>query len=124
MKALKLFPLLIFCMFFFSCKEEGDKESEVFRVEVLGKGMDCGNLFLIRFEEDDESRVTKYLEYTNAYYPVFYAVGLSDEFKEPGVFLNITVGRCSSNEFVACTALGPGYGLVCIKSAAIISTQQ
>ncbi len=110
--------ILSFLVISLSCKDDEENSTpEIFQVEVLGKGMDCGDLFLIRFEEDDRERVNKYLEYTNAYYPVFYAVGLPEELKQDGLSLEITIGECGTDDIPLCTAWGPGYGIVCIESA-------
>ena len=103
-----------------SCVEEA-YDDNIFMVEVLGVGMDCGDTWLIKFNEGDEREVNRYLENTNAYFPVFYADDLPEDKKETGLFLNITLGECSENDISACTAMGPGYAHVCIKSAETIS---
>lgn len=122
---MKNFLKILFVLFlvsFASCKDEVENAGdEKFQVEVLGKGMDCGDLFLIRFEENDEERLNNYLQPNNAFYPVFYALGLPDELKQEGLFLEITIGDCETDDIPACTALGPGYGLVCVETAFPVS---
>ena len=115
--------LLISALFLaFACKDEEENTGDkIFQVEVLGKGMDCGDLFLIRFEAGVEQNVYKYSEQTNAYYPVFYAVGLPEELKQEGLFLDITLRECGTDDIPMCTAWGPGYSIVCIESAEPVS---
>lgn len=112
--------LILFVFLIHAC-EKTEWEKEVFTVEVLGVGMDCGDTYLIQFREEDEQKINRYLENTNAYFPVFYAVNLPEEYKEKGLFLNITLGKCTADDVLACTTLGPGYSHVCISSAETIS---
>jgi hypothetical protein len=90
---------------------------------VIGKGMDCGDTFLVKFQEEDETRVNKYLEHSNAYFPVFYANNLPEEFKQEGWALKITLHKCQSEDFQACTAWGPGYGHICFESVEKINAE-
>lgn len=118
MKTLIRFFLFVALLSFNACTDENESaESDLFQVEVLGKGMDCGDLFLVRFETEKEADINKYLEETNAYFPVFYAVGLPEELKQEGLFLDIRLGECTVDDIPVCTHLGPGYGVVCIESA-------
>lgn len=118
MKRLLNILIAVLLFSFNACKKE-DKNTEVeyFQVEVLGQGLDCGELFLVRFEPGNEEDINRYLEQTNAYFPVFYAVGLPEEFKQDGLVLEITFRECSGDDIPGCTDWGPGYGIVCIESA-------
>ena len=115
--------LLILLLFIgLSCEKE-NPEKEYFVVEVIGKGMDCGDTFLVRFQEEDESRINKYLEQTNAFFPVFYVNNLPEEFKQEGWGLKVTLHKCQSAEFQACTTMGPGFGHICIESVDKINAE-
>jgi len=123
-----IFKIAVFTLtlFIFSCSDEQAEEQmyaspDSFQVEVVGKGLDCGDTFLIRFADKDENRVNAYLGRTNAYYPVFYAVGLPDEFKDEGLILNVSIRQCGTDDIPVCTAMGPGYAIVCIQSAESLS---
>jgi len=48
--------------------------------------------------------MNKYLEHSNAYFPVFYANNLPEELP-------------------SCTAWGPGYGHICIESVEKINAE-
>ena len=116
--------MLAFAVFACSDQHESDSlnaPSATFQVEVVGKGMDCGDIFLIRFSENDENRVNSYLADSNAYYPVFYAVDLPEEFKEQGLILNVTIKQCATGDIPLCSAMGPAYGIVCIETAESLS---
>lgn len=112
------FVIIVIC--YFGCEKNDEVEPEVFRVEVLGKGMDCGDLFLIKFDENDEERINKYLEHSNSFFPIFYASNLKAEHKEEGLFLDVTLGKCSADDIALCTAWGPGYSQVCVESSETI----
>ena len=115
-----LFMLLI--LFNFGCQKE-DVEPDVFQVEVLEKGLDCGDLFLIQFDEQDENRLKKYLKNTYSLFPVFYADNLIEEHKERELFLHVTLEKCNTENSYpfACTMLGPTYSHVCIKTSEPVS---
>jgi len=124
-----LFKYLLVLLFFISlaCKkndpEKDDSEKDYYFVEVIGRGMDCGDTFLVRFQEEDEARVNKYLEQSNAYFPVFYANNLPEEFKQEGWGLKVTLHKCNPGELPLCTAWGPGYGHICIESVEKINEE-
>jgi len=107
--------VILFCII--GCDKGDIEEPEVFQVEVLGKGMDCGDNFLIRFKEEDKARINRYLNHTSTYFPVFYAVNLKEEYKEAGLYLNVRIEKIADNEIPGCTAWGPGYGHVWIKES-------
>lgn len=116
------FKFLLILLFFTSLAcEKDDPEKDYFFVEVIGKGMDCGDTFLVKFQEEDEARVNKYLEQTNAYFPVFYANNLPEEFKQEGFSLKVTLKKCQELPF--CTTMGPGYGHICIESVEKINAE-
>ena len=111
--------LLFFFLCIFSCDKNEDEEN-IFFVEVLGKGMDCGDTFIVQFKEEDKSKVRKYHENTNSFYPVYYANNLIEDHKVAGLKLRITLEVCDAIEFPLCTAWGPGYGHVCIKTSELV----
>lgn len=112
--------LLVFIVGCFGCQKD-DEEVEIFQVEVIGKGFDCGDVFLIKFNEEDENKVRKYHENSNAFYPVFYAINLIEEHKEKELILNVTLEKCGAIDLPFCTTMGPGFGRVCIKTSETIS---
>ena len=112
--------LLVLIVGNFGCNKNNE-DDDVFLVEVIGKGMDCGSIFLIQFQEEDENRARKYHENTNAFYPVFYSNNLIEEHKVAGLILNISLETCDATDIPGCYAMGPGYAHVCIKSSETIS---
>jgi len=74
---LRYFGVILLPLFLLAnagCHDE-DLDNPFFRIEVIGKGYDCGDTYLVRFHEEDEERINKFLENSNAYFPVFYAIG-------------------------------------------------
>lgn len=115
--------LLVFIIGSFGCDKNDNEDDDVFLVEVIGEGMDCGSTFLIQFQEEDENKVRKYHENSNAFYPVFYANNLREEHKKTGLFLNIKLEnlRDRKSNLPFCTMMGPGYAHVYIKTSETIS---
>lgn len=120
-KSIFTFSIVLILVFGISGCKNDNLENEEFQVEVIGKGFDCVEIFLIKFLEEDEKRINKFLEHTNAYFPVFYANNLVEQHKEAGLILNVILDKCGVNDFRVCTAMGPGYSHVCIKLSETIS---
>ena len=73
--------LLVFIVANCGCNKNDD-DDDVFLIEIIGEG--CGDACPVKFEDDDENRVEKYLEHTNSFYSMFYANNLVEEHKEVG----------------------------------------
>ncbi|MGC9355574.1 MAG: hypothetical protein ACP5D9_17125, partial [Mariniphaga sp.] len=52
--------LLLLAAFYLAACEKDSGSEDFFLVEVVGKGTDCGETYLIKFQEEDEKRVNKY----------------------------------------------------------------
>jgi hypothetical protein len=112
--------LLLAVLYVTACEKDSGRE-DFFLVEVVEKGIDCGETYLIKFQEEDEKRVNKYLEHTNAYFPVFYADNLPEKFKVKGWILKVKLHKYQHGELPACSSMGPGLGHVFIESAETVS---
>jgi len=124
----KYFIYFISIVFLFSactlgCEKEGQEEDEIFHVEVLGEGPDCGSLYLVKFFDDEEKVVGVTLN-TNVFSPLYYAQNLKDEHKVSGLKLRITLGNQEKIESVACTSWGPAYDHIYIEDSEIESDQE
>ena len=77
--------------------------NEYFKVTVLGKGLDCGNAFVIRFDEEvaglPDSPVKNH----------YYADNLPEEHKIEGKNIEIRFRLPKEDEMYACTMMGPTY---------------
>lgn len=77
---------------------------------VLGKGLDCGNTYLIQFD-DDVSGLPQ-----NSWENTFYALNLPESYKDAGKRVFVEFREPHNNEWVACTTLGPGYPQVYVTN--------
>jgi len=93
-----------------SCEDE-DVEVSRFNVTVIGKGIDCGDLFLIEVNDNPEAlyRITG-----QEVWQTCYAYGLGEEYKVKGKKLLIELRAPRKRELFACTTLGPGYPWVTV----------
>lgn len=99
-----------------ACSEEENLYKDWFMAEVLGQGMDCGDTYLIRFRMEDQEEVMEILGLENpGFFPVYYAQNLPDEYKNQGLQVRINFRLPTSDEAMACTAMGPGYGHIWIE---------
>lgn len=90
------------------------KDNTVFRslnATVLQKGIDCGNQFLIKFDENPD-----FVE--NSLDNTFYEVNLPEEYKKENTRLKLEVREAISDDYpFPCTTLGIGYPFVYVISA-------
>jgi len=96
------------------CEKE-ELENEWFNAEVLGKGIDCGDTFLINFMEGDKEKIYQILKMEDAWFPTYYAWNLPNEFKVEGLQVRIKFKSPSDEDVPPCTCVGPGFGHIWIK---------
>ncbi|WP_158859465.1 hypothetical protein [Lunatibacter salilacus] len=93
-------------------RDEEPNNSGVFQVTVVGKGIDCGSLLVIDFEQDDQSGIdviTGTSEWLR-----FYAYNLDMKYNQPGKILKVTARKTKDEELSPCTHLGPTYPWITI----------
>jgi hypothetical protein len=83
----------------FSCSKNNDS----YNATVKGKGIDCGNSFLIVLEADAPDLPANNSGNT------FYEINLPEEFKIEGKKINIKFREPTNSEIIVCTTLGVGY---------------
>jgi len=83
------------------CKNE--IEDKWYNAIVIRKGMDCGNTFLIQFNED----VTGLPDNTSN--KTFYAINLPEEYKVSGKKIIVEFREPNTSEMIVCTTMGIGY---------------
>jgi len=91
-----------------------EKTPEYVNATVLGRGLDCGNIFLIQFDDD-----VKGLPFpVEAWKNMYYAINLPEEYKIEGARITVKISFISDTEDEAlfCTAMGPGYPAIYIVS--------
>ena len=109
----------IFVFIAFGCEKEETNLIE-FHVIVKGKGMDCGDLFVIEFSDhfDELYQVTG-----REGWQMCYAYGLEEKFKVQGKELLVKIRKPKKDELRFCTCMGPGYPWVTIVSAKEIANE-
>jgi hypothetical protein len=103
---LKIILLIMSIMFLFSCEKDiTPVQDDYFKVMVLGKGIDCGDVYLVEFVEELE----KVELITESHRTIYYGDDLPDEFKQDRIVLQIKFRQPTPEELYPCTTLGPGY---------------
>ncbi|PCI31561.1 MAG: hypothetical protein COB60_11275 [Flavobacteriaceae bacterium] len=85
-----------------SCNEEKE-EIISYNVTVIGKGLDCGETFLIKFNDNIDGLID------NSFDNVFYAINLYDEYKIESLQIKVTFREPLVEELLSCTTFGPAY---------------
>ncbi|WP_373496562.1 hypothetical protein [Aquiflexum sp.] len=113
MKISILLILLCLMMAGIGCtRDEEPNNIGVFEVTVVGKGIDCGSLLVIDFEQDDQSRINA-IAGTSEWLR-FYAYNLDMKYNQPGKILKVTARKTKDGELRLCRTLGPGYPWITI----------
>jgi len=87
-----------------------EADLEYVNATVLGKGLDCGNHFVIQFDDS----VTG-LPFPSGYWNnVYYEYNLPEEYKIAGKRISLAFRAPKSDENLICTTMGPGYPLIFI----------
>ena len=95
--------ILLFIVLITLCLSCENNESDVFKfeAEVIGKGIDCGDTFLI-----DLKNISGDLEIEDGTY---YAYPLPETLKAEGIEIELNCRLPNSDEARACTMLGPSF---------------
>ena len=72
-----------------------------FNATVLGKGLDCGNSFLIQFDEGVVGLPSAYR--------LYYAINLPESYKLKNERVHLKFRAPENDEIMVCTAMGPAY---------------
>ncbi len=97
-------PAIIFISFFcsllyYNCNKAEDLSNDFFSAVVLQEGRDCGDTFLIDFNEDVSS-------VTGDTTTIYYANALPSEYKVEGINIKIRFRLLSEEELFACFTSG------------------
>lgn len=82
----------------------------IFNAVMIGKGLDCGESFLINFNED-VTGLPKSVDNT------YYELNLPSELQIEGKEIKVTFRTLKESEYIPCTALGTAYSIIYILSA-------
>ena len=104
-----IFTWIILSLLVFSCSDKEETEAS-HNAEIIGEGMDCGDYYLIKFEEDVADLPN------NSFDNTFYEIGLPEEFKTPGKKVQVEFREPTPEERMICTTQGPSYPQIVIVS--------
>lgn len=95
---------------FISCSKD-EEDIQFWNATVRNKGLDCGT-HLLEFDLEPNLYPASY-----GYGTIFYEMNLPDAFKVPETKIVVEMRKLNDDELVACTTLGPSFGMVYILSA-------
>ncbi len=99
-----LLIILGFTFILASCnKNEEHTNEQLYSLTVLGKGMDCGEAFLIKFDENVPGLPGKTFD------NIYYEINLPEQYKIPGTKIKVEFREPENSEAMFCTTMGPGY---------------
>ena len=107
---MKNFNFLIISLFvlIISCAKNNQEDVTAFAgATVLGKGTDCGNSFLLKFD-DDVMGLPENFDHT------FYEINLPEDYKIEGKKIKVGFRNPNPDEMMTCTTMGIGYPQVFI----------
>lgn len=103
---------ILFSFIFTSCsKNEIEIKEELFNATVIGEGLDCGNSYLIKFN-DDVSGLPQ-----NSFDNIFYELNLPEDYKVEGKLIFVEFRLPENDELIVCTTLGLAYPQIYITKA-------
>lgn len=111
MKTLKFYIAVLF-LTIVACESnnQNNQANSTFNARVLGKGMDCGNTYLIQFNSDVQGLPP------NDFDNVFYAINLPQNLQIDNLQINVNFRIPNNNEKIACTTMGISYPQIIIEN--------
>lgn len=98
---MKTLILYVMMLVLFSCsKDEGNNNHNV---TIIGVGTDCGNSYLIKFDDNNINVPT------NSSQNVFYEINLPLQYKVNGLRINVSFRIPANNEIMVCSAKDYSY---------------
>ena len=110
---LRISLLLMILVLSFGCEKEETNYIE-FHAIVYGKGMDCGDLFVLDFLDNNDKL---YLITGEDGWKKCYAYNLKEKFKVTGKELLVKIRKPTKDESFPCTCMGFAYPWVTIVGA-------
>ena len=95
-----LFFIVFFSLFTISCEKD---EIKYHKAKVLGVGIDCGDSYLIEFDDYVEGLPE------SIFGNIFYEINLPDIYKVEGKMIEVIFREPRNDEFMGCTMFGPTY---------------
>jgi hypothetical protein len=111
---MKIIKVLIGILFFtfISCENNSKNEliNSSFNARIIGKGLDCGNTYLIQFYDNVEGMPP------NSFDNIFYAINLPPILQVNDLEVNVNFRTPNDNELMACTTMGITYPQIIIEN--------
>ena len=97
-----IFLLVSLSFLVISCDKNNPDDSTYVKATVLGKGLDCGNSFIIKFDEA-VTGLPQNAENT------FYEINLPEDYKVEGKEIMVEFRIPEPDEIMVCTTMGIAY---------------
>jgi len=109
MKTILIISILLVLALMPRCEKCADCEGLEYEAEVIGCGLDCGNLYLISIDSRRQNA---------DFVPgIYYANNLPEAYKQNGLKIQVNCRQPKNDELPACTMLGISYPHVYVISA-------
>lgn len=108
----KIFLLVILSsLLFASCrKDRGQKITDFYNATVLGRGLDCGNAYMIKFDKAVSGLSEDPMN-------IYYEINLPDKYKIGEKRIKAAFREPNKDEIMLCTGMGPSYPQIFIIKA-------
>lgn len=94
-----------------SCNNSDDNDNqENFNAIVLTQGLDCGDSYLIQFNDNAENVPS------NTTDNIFYEINLPEDYRVNNLEINVTFRLPNENELMNCTSQDDAYPQIYIES--------
>jgi hypothetical protein len=105
---MKILFLSLIMLLTLGCSNDADDKN--YNATVIGVGLDCGNSYLIKFNENAIGVPTNTSE------NIFYEINLPSQFKVNGLKINVAFRQPTNNEIMVCTAQDYAFPQIFIES--------
>lgn len=99
-----IFLFLLCLLFLGSCSKSNNQTNATsYNATIVGKGLDCGDAYLIRFDTTVQGLPNNDMNF------LYYEINLPDQYKIAGKKILVEFRAPSPSEMLNCTTVGPGY---------------
>lgn len=110
----KIYFIFLFGLLLFSCEKEDSSEEHILEAEVLGRNADCG-IFAVKILKG--LKQVQSIIGSNVGDSIYIAKNLPPELEKVGIKVMLDVRKPHDDELGPCTAFGPAYHWLFVKSA-------
>lgn len=111
MKKINLVTITLLFLSLVSCENNQNNSAKAtFNARVLSKGIDCGDIYLIQFNDDVQGLPS------NSSDNIFYAINLPSNLQVDDLEVSVNFRIPNDNEKIPCTTRGISYPQIIIEN--------